>query len=168
MPGEPAFLLYCVRRFLRPDAPLSCPPDLDWTRLLALAREHSVEPAIYWVLSKDPLPPAVLDQLRESCGETARHNLALSAELARLLALFAQTGIEVLPLKGPTLAAELYGNLALRAFGGFHAPERPTGLQRPPRQTRARTTPFAAGMITPCAVAYFWKKTSSAARTVSR
>ncbi|HYX42486.1 MAG TPA: nucleotidyltransferase family protein, partial [Pyrinomonadaceae bacterium] len=38
----------------------------------------------------------------------------LSRELQRLLALFAAAGIEAMPYKGPALAAELYGNAALR------------------------------------------------------
>jgi hypothetical protein len=124
---EPSFLLDCVRRFLQPDTPLALPPDLDWARLGALAREHAVAPLVYWTLHgcADALPPAVVEQFHQSFRETARVNLALSAELAKLLTLFAHAGIEVLPLKGPTLAQTLYGNLALRAFADLDLLIRP-------------------------------------------
>src|SRR5260370_38643204 len=54
--------------------------------------------------------------LAESFQDNTRNSVQLTAELFRLLDLFAREGIQVLPFKGPTLAMAAYGNLALRQF----------------------------------------------------
>jgi hypothetical protein len=119
MNGENAFLLDCVRSFLQPKTPLSVPSDLDWPKFLRCAQKHSVTPLVCWILAGTytrEIPAPVLGQLRDNLRETAQFNLTLSAELVKLLALLQREEIEVVPLKGPTLSASLYGNLALRSF----------------------------------------------------
>src|ERR1700681_771944 len=115
---EPAFLVACVGRYFRPDAPRPCVAGLDWDHLLDLAHKHSVASLLCaTLLDADVAPPAaILTRLRRSVQGIARFNLALSRELVRLLSLFEWNGIEVLPLKGPTLTRILYGNLSLRTF----------------------------------------------------
>jgi len=56
---------------------------------------------------------------RQIAGQTlavSARNRALAAELGELLRLFEESGIRALPFKGPVLALDLFGDLALREF----------------------------------------------------
>jgi len=118
--GESLFLLECVRHFFRPESLLAIPSNLDWTKLLALAREHSVEPLISSALHQTgtfAIPQTILDTLQQGARERAFSNLLYCAELAKILALLENAAIDVRVLKGPVLAEMLYGNIAMRSFG---------------------------------------------------
>ena len=94
--------------------------DMDWPRLIQMAGSHGVRPLLYRSLSfcsPDAVPKAVLDRLRESFRSNAQRSLFLTAELHKLLDLFAVHGINVIPFKGPILAASVYKDLSLRPFG---------------------------------------------------
>jgi Uncharacterised nucleotidyltransferase len=54
--------------------------------------------------------------LNDECRRIALRNMALSAELVRLLGILTGGGIEVIPYKGPVLANLVYGDVALRRF----------------------------------------------------
>lgn len=66
----------------------------------------------------------LLDELPENLGERFRrygkavlgHNMQAMGELVRVLQACRREGIEVLPIKGPVLAQQFYGNIALRRF----------------------------------------------------
>ena len=123
-----AFLLLC----LSPDDELDRDSQLanriralvdaavDWSLLLELARVHRVVPLLYKRLSTiclTDVPKDTLDWLRNSCQRTAVQNIAMTAELSRLLALMNANDIETLPYKGPILTQTLYKRLDLRQFG---------------------------------------------------
>lgn len=116
MTREIEFLLACVRRSIRPDYPLPDASALDWALLRHSAYLHSVTPLVCWAVQDATarVPAALLDELRRDLLHNAQFNLGLSTELTKLLALFEQHRIAVVPLKGPMLTARLYGNLALR------------------------------------------------------
>src|SRR5215213_1532329 len=91
--------------------------EVDWEYLFLLARRHAVVPLLYLQLQRhasDLVPPEVLQQLKKHYLENAARNTVLTAELCRLLALFADGSIEAIPYKGPVLALFAYDNLALR------------------------------------------------------
>ena len=74
---------------------------------------------LFWHLDTtcpEAVPKAALDELRSGFHENAYRNLLRTGELLKLLKLFEAYGIRAIPYKGPTLAASLYGNLALREF----------------------------------------------------
>ena len=127
---ENTFLRDCTRYFLQPGGSVSIPQGLDWIQFLALAKEHSVEPAIYSVLRDQALPEGAGNELGASFHRTARANLALTAGLVKLLALFEQGRIDVLTLKGPVLAEALYGSIALRTFSDLDLLVRPADVLR--------------------------------------
>ncbi len=121
---EIQLLLAGVRPKVTPEAAgrLSrlCAADLDWEFLLGEARRHSVLPLLERGLRVHggPRPPApARELLRAACQHTQRRNLALTAELLRILAALEEAGIAAVPFKGPVLAALAYGDLALRPFG---------------------------------------------------
>ena len=91
--------------------------NIDWTYLLKMALRHNLVPLLYWSL--EAVAPATIPEdarveLREQSQVNIQGNLFLTKELLHLLALFSRHDIQVLPYKGPVLAAAVYGNLALR------------------------------------------------------
>src|SRR6266850_3896425 len=93
--------------------------DIDWNYFLKLARRHSLVPLAYVQLDRsasDLVPPDALRRLKRDYRENAARNIVLTAELSRLINLFAASGIEAIPYKGPLLALFAYGDLTLRRF----------------------------------------------------
>jgi Uncharacterised nucleotidyltransferase len=92
----------------------------DWPYVLEAAALHCVMPLLRRHLSalEDGLvPPSVIERLTADYQANARRNLMLSGELLTLLRLFNANDIPVVPLKGPVLAASIYGDIGLRQFG---------------------------------------------------
>jgi Uncharacterised nucleotidyltransferase len=93
--------------------------DIDWVYLIQTAGSHGLMPLLYWSLNgigSEAVPKSIWSQLRNYFHTNAQHNLFLTAELFKILNLFEQHEIPVIPFKGPVLAVYAYGNLALRQF----------------------------------------------------
>ena len=93
--------------------------DPDWQRLIQIANSNGVVPLLYRNLSRscpDAVPPTILAQLRESFLSNVQNSLLLTAELLKLVELFALHGVSAIPFKGPVLAAAVYKDLSLRQF----------------------------------------------------
>src|SRR5215203_4114119 len=93
--------------------------DLDWEYLFLIARRHAIVPLLYLQLERhasDLVPPEHLRSLKKHFQENSARNAVLSAELCRLIGLFADSGIDAIPYKGPVLGVFAYGNVALRRF----------------------------------------------------
>jgi hypothetical protein len=94
--------------------------DLDWAYLLRTARRHGVMPLLWKSLHAtcpEAVPQAVLAQLGDRFHTNYRRNALLTRRLLKLVDLFEAHDIPVIPLKGPVLAASIYGDIALRQFG---------------------------------------------------
>jgi Uncharacterised nucleotidyltransferase len=92
---------------------------LDWDLVLSCAAENSVAPLLSRQLSAiapQAVPPDQLARLKVHLRASAVHNLVLAAELIRILDAFVTAGIEAIPYKGPVLAMQAFGDLALREF----------------------------------------------------
>ncbi|TVP66097.1 MAG: hypothetical protein EA342_12755 [Leptolyngbya sp. LCM1.Bin17] len=120
---ELQLLLYCARTHI--DAKTEqviralLQQELDWDYLLHLSARHGVRPLLSWHLkqiSPDLLSPQILSQLKDYLHSSGRRNLFLTSEILKLLALFKEQEIPVIPFKGPVLTASIYGNMALRQF----------------------------------------------------
>ncbi len=106
---------------------------LDWTYLIQLADRHGLQPLLYWHLNAtcgEIVPTAHLSRLRDAFRRVSALNIFLTRELQRLLTLFTAQGIEAIPYKGPALAAEIYGNIALRQFSDLDILVRPGAVPR--------------------------------------
>lgn len=120
---ELRLLLACARLRLEPadaaaiDAALE--GDLDWERVMHLARWHGLRPLLErHLVGRDArIPRAVLVELWAETAAIARRNRALDGELGRIGTLLDAAGVGAVPYKGPTLARAAYGDLALREFG---------------------------------------------------
>jgi hypothetical protein len=116
MNNERELLLSCARTSGAPDLIRSnAAKDIDWDYLFQLARRHAVVPLVYRQL-KHHAPPGNLQHFKKHALENAARNVVLTAELCRLIKLFAAAGIEAIPYKGPILSLFAYDDLALRRF----------------------------------------------------
>ena len=92
---------------------------VDWEYLFLLARRHAVLPLVYLQLERhasDLVPAESLRKFKKHFQENSARNTVLTAELCRLISLFADSGIESIPYKGPVLGLIAYDNIALRRF----------------------------------------------------
>jgi hypothetical protein len=93
--------------------------SLNWNWVLTTAESHGVLPVLRARLDEvcpEAVPDAVRNSLSLACVANAAQNLRLAGELLALLQAFEETGIECVPFKGPVLANQLFGNLAMRQF----------------------------------------------------
>ncbi len=89
--------------------------QIDWNYFFQLARRHAVVPLVYRQL-KNLVPSEQLKTFKQYHQENSARNVLLTAELCRLIELFATKGIEAIPYKGPVLSLLAYDHLALRCF----------------------------------------------------
>lgn len=125
-PREPEveLVLLCARTARGPAATarlnqlLAC--ELDWRWVVQLAAEHRVRPLLYQSLrglAPGAVPADVLAGLRAYAQSLAVRNLVLTREMLRIAADLQAAGIPAVPYKGAVLAAQCYGDIALRQFG---------------------------------------------------
>jgi hypothetical protein len=88
---------------------------LDWDLVMTLAHVHRVRPCVVRNL-RSFLPPDQLDRLEQECAAVSAHNHFLAGELLTILRPLASQGIEAIAFKGPALAHQLHGNIALTEF----------------------------------------------------
>ena len=92
--------------------------DIDWECLIQRASYNKLMPLLYWNLKEfqEEVPENVFKSLKESYHANAKKNLLMLGELLKLLNLFEEHKLNVIPYKGPLLAIYAYKNLTLRQF----------------------------------------------------
>ncbi|MCD1161134.1 nucleotidyltransferase domain-containing protein [Peribacillus frigoritolerans] len=91
--------------------------DIDWGVFLQLASHHRVYPLIYSKLKKaddNRIPPHVIQTLYKEFKKNTLQMLLLSGEMEQVSELFTENQIRLLYLKGPVIAADIYGDISLR------------------------------------------------------
>jgi hypothetical protein len=137
-PCESSLLLCCARTELDADhlaqaqALLSEP--IAWPVLLELGSRHRVLPLLAKNLQQlagtAKIPADVVARLRAFAAGNAVQALMLAHELSKLLEMLAAEGIAAAPFKGPVLAREVYGDVALRHAGDLDLLVRPADIVR--------------------------------------
>lgn len=104
---EAVLLITCLRGH-----PVLVPPDTNWAALIELATEHGILPMVHQSLvnNSSEVPGFVAVAVQKLSEKSEM----LARELQTLLAQFAEQDIQVIPLKGPALAATLYGDATMR------------------------------------------------------
>lgn len=120
---EKALLLACARTHVTPAISAEirriASGPIDWPFLLRSAAENSVLPLLALNLPlavADLFAPDDLERLRSAARAAAIRSLQLSAELVRVMEALREGNIAAFPYKGPVLAVQAYGDLALREF----------------------------------------------------
>jgi hypothetical protein len=92
-------------------------PGLNWDEYLALVERHRT-PVLSWeTLKRVPeanLPATVRQGMQQRSAASRMQTTRLTSLLAQVLKDFNRAGIPVIPLKGPLLSIELYGDLGIR------------------------------------------------------
>ena len=91
---------------------------IDWTEVTRRAEYHGVLSFVARNLVEyaDGLPSEIASTLRSAYKLNLPRSLWFSAELARIVRLFKDRQIPVLPFKGPSLEQSIYGEPGLRSF----------------------------------------------------
>jgi len=92
----------------------------DWPAFLALVDRHRLAPQVYHALkncSADCMDPVQVQALRTRMKMNTRKALLQITEWVRIRRHFSEKGIACLVFKGPVLAVQAYGELALRHAG---------------------------------------------------
>jgi len=86
---------------------------LDWPLFERIARRHRVEGLVWRALrqAEVAVPSDAAAALQAAADRIARHNLATAAECARLQTRFNEAGVDLLFVKGLTLATLAYGSI---------------------------------------------------------
>jgi hypothetical protein len=119
---EMRLLLLCARTRLDSDTAeeirATVRHGLDWPYLFAAADKGYLAPLLFFHLSSvcTGVPQPWIEQLTETFRKNSVRTLYLTTELFRILDGFGASGIQVVPYKGPVLAAQAYGDVALRQF----------------------------------------------------
>ena len=89
---------------------------IDWSYIIGQANRHRITPLLYNNLKNHPVPVDILKKMKNIYTYTAFHNMLYLDELQAIIDKTEQAGIKLIILKGPMLAQNVYGNIALRPF----------------------------------------------------
>jgi predicted ATPase len=132
-PAEWRLLLECASPFFDDERAREMAQSVDWSRLLILAEEHGVLGHLAKAireLDPDLVPREIAQRLLERHRAQIFSTLRMSAELFRLLNLFAAKGISVIVVKGPVLGMQAYADPAMRSYGDLDLLVRQRDIRR--------------------------------------
>lgn len=103
-----------------------------WEVLTRLALDHGQSPLLYTRLNllPPPLAPELPAKLKADAVTQTQRALIYTAEMQRLIPLLEANGIPPLVFKGPPLARNLYGSLALRTFADLDVMVHPADVEQ--------------------------------------
>lgn len=120
---EADLLVCCIRNYLHPldseNIRQLLEKGIDWDVFYYLAFSHRVIPQVYKSLTTRPsseIPEEINNTLAAYCKKIEEHHTVHINELKKVLQLFKQKNIPVIPLKGPVLG-KLYNNDFDRQWG---------------------------------------------------
>lgn len=93
---------------------------IDWSYFARLCEWHCMMPRAYSELRRrfaSHLPREILERMGKEYSRNALRNQLLAKELVKLVQVLEGVGVPVIALKGPALAIEAFGDIALRQFG---------------------------------------------------
>ncbi|MFD4932124.1 nucleotidyltransferase family protein [Peribacillus butanolivorans] len=91
--------------------------DIDWELFLQISMHHRVYPIIYSklkIIDSNLVPPYVFQILNREYKKNTFQMLQLSGEMEQISKLFIENQIQLLFLKGPVIAYDIYGDISLR------------------------------------------------------
>ncbi len=106
---------------------------LDWAHIVKIAERNAVLPLVSWNLIQNfnsLLPSGFREDLNNNFQSHVRHNILLTGKLIEVVKLFQSNDTPVMPFKGPLLADQVYGNLALRRYSDLDILVQPDDLEK--------------------------------------
>jgi len=133
MPLGIQLILSCLQQDDGEQIVLLCQKTTDWDALIKLINRHRVLSQTYKSLNQfaanDILEP-VLSHLRKRFNRNTKQVLLKTGELVLLLKQFQKNHIHILPLKGPVLALQIYGDLGSRHVGDLDLLVSPENIKK--------------------------------------
>jgi hypothetical protein len=121
--AEMQLVLACARAQLDPAAAeeivCAVAQPFDWFKAADLASCHRLSPVLSCQVQQHAtarVPETIRRYLIERFRAQTIRNFELTRELLKILSLLEKGGVDALVFKGPVLAQQLYGDLALREF----------------------------------------------------
>lgn len=105
----------------------------DWNEYLYLVKRHdtpALSLAALRCLSRPSVPDFVLHELQHRDHSSRSRAILQCLELAKILKAFNRAQIPVIPLKGPILSAQLYGDIGLRSSNDLDIAIRAADIDR--------------------------------------
>lgn len=113
---EGKYLISLLRAALRGVAPEPAPVDLDWNGLFSVAKQHTVDAAVYrTVAALGSCPEEILSEWKMQADNALRLEILFDAERTRLFKQFDENKINYIPLKGIILKG-FYPRKGMRRF----------------------------------------------------
>ena len=120
---EKRLLVACARTTAAPPIAQEirelCAAPLDWEFVVNEAAVNSILPLVARhipAVAADIAPAHQIERLTKAARANALRCLTLTAELIRITDLLKAAGVQAMPYKGPVLAAQAYGDVAMREF----------------------------------------------------
>src|SRR5262249_169417 len=121
--SEKRLLVACARPVVGADVAREirelCAAPLDWEFVVNTSPVNSILPLV----RRDIFAIAFglgranrVERLTKGARANALRCLSLTAELIKMMELLRESGVQALPYKGPVLAVDAYGDVALREF----------------------------------------------------
>ena len=117
---EWAALLQCASPHCDPSILSALLREVSWPILLTLAEEHGVVSLLASGVARfaeNLTPPEFAHKIRQLQRTQALSALQMTAELFRLVDQFRDAGLDILLVKGPTLALRAFGDTGARQYG---------------------------------------------------
>jgi hypothetical protein len=92
---------------------------LDWEYVRREASENAILPLVarhLFAAAPDVLPAEHVERMKTAVRANTVRCLSLTAELIKIMDRFRSEGILAIPYKGPVIAAQAYGDVALREY----------------------------------------------------
>lgn len=88
----------------------------NWTKLIALSERHRVLPLVYKSLRtlSSSIEIEIPNEIKEKYLAQTEHVMRLASEGVRISGILIERGVENILLKGPFLAQQIYGDIAIR------------------------------------------------------
>ncbi len=106
---------------------------LDWSYVFKIADRNAVLPLVSWNLIQKfslLLSPKIKEDLTDYFQQHVRLNIFLTGKMIEIVKLFQSNNVPVMPFKGPLLANQAYGNLALRRYVDLDILVQPEHLEK--------------------------------------
>jgi hypothetical protein len=120
---EKRLLVCCARMTAEPSIAEEirklCAAPLDWGFVVNEAAVNSILPLVarqISALAAEIAPPTQIERLAKAARANALRCLTLTAELIKITDLLREAGVQAMPYKGPVLAVQAYGDVALREY----------------------------------------------------
>ena len=135
-----AYLVVCLRALGARQPPPAPARELDWSALVDVAAAEDLAPALAHALDASGwagVPPSIRRRLTDDLAASRGRHLLMARATGLALQRCADDGVEVIVLKGPTLAESLYPDPALRPCSDLDLLVRPADRFRTDATLRA-------------------------------